>query len=396
MHSKPSRRHVLVLLGYNEHDFMRGILRHATEAHWILDTTYNRMGLPPDQHARFDGIVTVVGKRQEVEILRRYRRLPCVDLSGAWLWDLKDAAAGRVARVTYDPAALARMAAQHLLQHGFKTLAFLNTCNGWHERPGIAACAAIASQRRVGFHELRLYRELGIRPPYSITRRLPRAMRWLADSLRSLPKPCGVIVVDDWAPNLLSVCEQAAIVVPEELAIIAMCNHRDVCEHTAIPISAVDADFERIAYEGARLLDRLMNGEKVPRSPMLMEPTGVAVRHSTNVLAVNHREVAGALRTIWDRFREPIQATDVVAATTMSYRGLSLAFQKHLGRTLAAEIARKRVEEARRLLTETELKVEQIATRSGFSGLTHLSRAFKRAVGESPAHYRKRVAASHR
>jgi LacI family transcriptional regulator len=387
--TRHAKRHVLVLLGFNEHDFLRGILAYAREASWTLDMNYNRIGVGPDPDARFDGILTVVGKQQEVNILRAYAGAPCVDLSGAWLFDLKDPAAKRVGRVIYDAEALGRMAAEHLLDRGFKNLAFLNTCNGWHERPSIRACAEAAAQANARFIEIHLYRELGIKPPYSITKRSPQMMRWLANALARLPKPCGVVVVDDWAPNLLRACDRAGLAVPEELAVVGLYNHRDACEYASIPISAVDADFERIAYQGSQLLDRLMRGARAPKKPLLVQPKGVVVRHSTDVLAVEHGEVAAALRFVWDHFREPIQAGDAVAATNMSYRGLSLAFQKHVGRTIGAEIGRKRVDEAQRLLRDTDLKASQIAKQSGFSGLEHLSRAFKRYVGQPPSVYRR-------
>ena len=265
----------------------------------------------------------------------------------------------------------------------------MNTCNGWHERPSIHACEEVSARANAQFIEIPLYREFGLKPPYSRTKRSPTAMRWLAKTLSRLPKPCGVVAVDDWAPTLVRVCEQAGLTIPEELAILGLYNHRDACEYTSIPISAVDADFARIAYEGSRLLDRLMHGGRVPKKPLLVPPRGVVVRQSTDVLAVEHSEVAMALRFIWDHFCEPIQAADVVAATNMSYRGLSLAFEKYLGRTIGAEIARKRIEESQRLLRETDLKAWQIAQQSGFSGLEHLSRAFKRFVGQPPSVYRR-------
>jgi len=349
---------------------------------------YSRIGIPPDPGERFDGILAIVGKHQEVDVIRNYPHVPCVDMSGAWLWDLKDPAASRVARVTYDPAALGRMAADHMLGRGFKTLAFINTCNGWQERPGIAACAQLAKENGAAFFELRLYRELGVAPPYTRTR-LPQAMCWLGNALRTLPKPCGIIVVDDWGPSLLRVCEHTGISVPEELAVMGLFNILDACEYASIPISAVDAGFEHIAFRAAQQLDRLMKGKKRPKKPILLPPKGLVIRQSTDVLAVDHREVAAALRFIWQHFREPIQAKDVVAHTTMSYRGLALAFEKQLGRTIADEIARKRIDEARRLLSETDLKATLIAKQSGFSGLEHLSRAFKRSVGQAPAVYRR-------
>ena len=337
--SPNSRRTVLVLLGYNEHDFLRNILTYARQACWTLDTNYNRIGLPPDPGYAFDGMIGVVGKQQEIDIVRAHASVPHVDLSGAWLWDLKDPAVRRVARVTYDPAALGQMATDHLVSRGFRNLAFVNTSNGWHERPCLAACAAVADKAHAQFIEIPFYRQLHVVTSYSAVFKVNRAMCWLGNALCDLPKPCGVIVVDDWALNLLQVCEQRSLRVPDEAAVIGLYNHRDMCEYTAIPVSAVDADCEHIAYEGAGLLDRLISGAKVPEKTYPRQAQGCGVRQSTDVLAVDHSEISAALRFIWDHFPEPIHVKDVVAHTRMSHRGLALAFQKQIGHGIAQEIA---------------------------------------------------------
>lgn len=180
--------HVLVLLGYVDHDILRGILSHAREAGWTLDTNYNRTGLTPVPGERFDGILAVVGKRRELDVLRRFPGVPCVDLSGAWLWDLRAKGASAVGRVTYDPAALGRMAAAHLLDRGFRHLAFINTCNGWHERPVVGAVAGEAARRGAEFLQIPLHRKIAAHAPYSATRHIAAAMRWLERALRDHPR----------------------------------------------------------------------------------------------------------------------------------------------------------------------------------------------------------------
>ena len=382
--------HVLVLLGYVDHDILRGILSHAREAGWTLDTNYNRTGLTPVPGERFDGILAVVGKRRELDVLRRFPGVPCVDLSGAGLWDLRATGAAAVGRVTYDPAALGRMAADHLLDRGFRHLVFINTCNGWHERPVIGAMTREASRRGADFREISLYRKIAAHAPYSATRHSSAAMRWLERSLRDLPKPCGVVVVDDWAPHLLHLCGRAGIAVPSEMGVMGLFNQCDICEYAAIPVSAVDANYERIARDGARLLGKLMNGSRPPALPVLIPPGGVVVRQSTNTLAVHHAAVARAVRFIHEGFRGSISVAEVAAAARLSSRGLAVAFRRELGESAARYIARCRSNEAGRLLRETDLKAADVAERAGYSSLEHLCRAFKRATGLPPALYRKR------
>lgn len=388
-HLTPPGPHVLVLLGFNEHDFLRGILSYAREARWTLDTNYNRIGLTPVAGERFSGILTVVGKKQELDVLRRFPGVPCVDLSGAWLWDLRAEGATAVGRVTYDPAALGQMAASHLLNRGLRELVFINTCNGWHERPVVGAIAKEAARRAANFHEIPLYRTIATHAPYSATRHNAIAMRWLTRILRNLPKPCGVIVVDDWAPHLLRICAQIGVAIPSDLAVMGLFNHCDACEYAAIPVSSVDADFERIAREGARLLERIMKGAAPPARPVLIPPRGVVVRQSTNMLAVQHHAVAKAVHFIQERFHKSLSVAEVAAAASLSLRGLAVAFRRELGTSVAHYIARCRVEAAGRLLYETDLKASDVAERTGFSSLEHLSRVFKRATGAPPAVYRQ-------
>jgi LacI family transcriptional regulator len=381
--------HVLVLLGYNEHDFMRGILSYAREARWTLDTNYNRIGLTPSSDEQFDGIITVVGKSQELEVLRQFTDVPCVDLSGAWLWDLKAKGAGKVGRVTYDPAALGHMAASHLLDQGLRHIVFINTCNGWHERPATHAAATETRRRGAHFREIPLYKKILGPPPYSVTRHRPAMMRWLERALRGLPKPSGVIVMDDWAPHLLRACMRIGFSVPADLAIMGMYNHLDPCEYSAVPISSVDADFEHIAREGSKLLEKQMKGHPVPAKPILLPPRGIVVRQSTDIVAVKHREVAVAVQFIRDNVCDRLSLTTVATAAGLSTRGLTVAFRRELGESVASYIARYRATHAARLLIHTSMKAADIASQSGFSSMEHLSRAFKRVMGLPPALYRR-------
>ncbi|MFD1344048.1 AraC family transcriptional regulator [Litorisediminicola beolgyonensis] len=102
-------------------------------------------------------------------------------------------------------------------------------------------------------------------------------------------------------------------------------------------------------------------------------------------------EVTQTLATLPDG-REP--TLDTVAARL----GLGAST---LGRRLRAEgtsirdLARRHgVELAARLLAETRLTIFEIAERSGYAETASFTRAFRSVTGESPRHYRSRLAAS--
>jgi len=165
------------------------------------------------------------------------------------------------------------------------------------------------------------------------------------------------------------------------VAILGCDNDPLVCLGGSIPLSSVDNDWDRIGYEAASLLDRIMDGEAVPAVPILIPPKGVVTRLSTNMLAVPDPQVARALRFIWERFTEPIGTPEVAAAAGLNRRKLERDFRSLLGRTVAGEIMRVRIEHAKRLLLDTCRKLHRNAEEAEFSGATTFSNAFERVTG---------------
>ena len=106
------------------------------------------------------------------------------------------------------------------------------------------------------------------------------------------------------------------------------------------------------------------------------------------MLAIEHPAVATAVRYIKEHFGEPITIEDIIEFTGLSKRGLEKAFEKHLGRTPASELRRVRLDEAKRLLTESSDKIDSIALDCGYSNSSNLSCAFRRDTKMSPRAYR--------
>jgi LacI family transcriptional regulator len=155
-----------------------------------------------------------------------------------------------------------------------------------------------------------------------------------------------------------------------------------------VPLSSVDDDLEMQGYQAARLLDRLMNHEPAPAAPVMIPPKGIVTRASTDILAISNRDIAIALGFIWQHYTEPIQTAHVAEATGVSRYHLMRLFQAHLGRSISDEITHKRIEHAKQLLVDTDLKAWQIAEQTGFSSIVHLSTTFSRIVGLAPSHFR--------
>jgi LacI family transcriptional regulator len=191
---------------------------------------------------------------------------------------------------------------------------------------------------------------------------------------------------------VMRACDHAGLSVPEEVAVLGCHNEPLVCDYAPVPLSSVDDDLERIGYEGAKLLEGLMDGKPAPREPILIPPKGVVTRASTNIMAVPDVKAARGLRFIWEHFREHIGAPEVGAAAGLSRSALDRSFLNHIGRSAAQEILHVRIEEAKRLLLETSLKAHEVAAQSGFSSIVHFSKAFHRVTGSRPSHFRRQHA----
>lgn len=66
-------------------------------------------------------------------------------------------------------------------------------------------------------------------------------------------------------------------------------------------------------------------------------------------------------------------------------------FKKATGLNFTDYLSRIRIERSKNLLLNPNLRVSEIAFEVGFQSLTHFNRVFKRAVGQSPTHYREHL-----
>lgn len=373
----PSRR-VLMALGYYDPQLHRGITRYAREAGWILDTSMAHYGVIPE-HWHGDGVITILlTERGDITRFISRQKVPVVALYA-------DAQHVRVPRVVLDDVRIGQLAAEHLLERGFTDLGFYRFSRYQAVRGREEGFRRTVERAGRNFHLLDWHGAARHR------RRL-NWFDWLQRQLTNLPLPIGIMAQSDHrAVYLLGACEAAGLAVPEQVAVVGVDDDEQACEFAAVPLSSVDCNREMMAYEGARLLDRLMNRGRFPRRPITIAPRGVVVRHSSDIYAVADPAAARALQFIREHYREPISVEDVVRASQTSRCGLYRAFRKHVGRSVGEEIDRQRVERAKELLRQTRDKLHAIARLSGFSGAEHFTRTFRRVTGELPSAYRRRV-----
>ena len=389
------RRNVMLLLGADVSLLRPGIARYAREAGWILDDTYTSMGLVPTWW-RGDGILALITNPKDALAQQKFPHLPLVDFSKGWISDsmprrFHKAGLSRP-RVLYDNVQIGSMAAEHFLERGFKNIAFFNGGDYWMEKERIPSFKQTLESGGAIFHEIKYYEQLPKIGPSRPLMDHTRLHKWLVKTLDQMPKPLGIAVAADYmALRVMRACDEAALKVPEEVAILGCHNDPFVCDFAPVPLSSMDVALEQCGYEGAKLLDSIMAGKPAPAKPIIIPPIGVVTRVSTNILAVEDPKVARAIRFIFENHHENGLGPDSVAsAAGLSRSGLDRAFLKFLGRSPAEQIMNVRIDHAKHLLLETRLKAHEIAAQTGFSSIVHFSQAFHRVTGSRPSSFRKK------
>lgn len=96
-----------------------------------------------------------------------------------------------------------------------------------------------------------------------------------------------------------------------------------------------------------------------------------------------------ALGYINARMREPITLADVSAHVCVNYSYLSKLFKEGTGMTFTAYITKLRMEEARKMLADPSVRIQEVSVSLCYDNIHNFSRAFKNYFGVSPSEYRK-------
>jgi LacI family transcriptional regulator len=328
----------------------------------------------------------VIGRIQTpeiaVELLRSKLPLITMDLSAEQLQSKSPLA--KFSEIRPNSQAAGRLAAEHLLECGFQHFAYCGYAGRlWSQR------------RQEGFSE-RLQEACFscevYDPPRSAARQnWNREWPLLQNWLRSLIKPVGIMACNDVrGRQILDICLLNELKVPEEVAVIGVDNDDLLCDLADPPLSSVGFNAEQAGYRAAEHLAKLMQERSQRRELILVEPLRVVTRRSTDVIAVEDEQVAGAIRFIRDNARRPIGVEDVVEQNPLSRRTLEIRFQQHLGRGIREEIQRVRLGLVQQFLSETDLPIWKIAEITGFNQLEYLCRVFHRKMGMTLIQYRRK------
>jgi len=373
------QRRVALCMGlddFYDHGIARGVVRYAREkGAWKL-FGYGWMFHPLKDISSWkgDGVVARVEFRRDAARLAALG-VPVVDVAGA-------VTEAGFLQVNNDDTETGRLAGEHLRACGFRRFAYCGVREvGWSAR------------RKAGFAG-------AIRPvcgAFSVFEQTlpwwetPEVPRDFAAWVKSLPVPCGVMACNDTAGlKLTAACRDLGLQVPRDVAVIGVDDEDVVCELSSPSLSSIPCDCERIGYEAAAALDRLMEGRRV-RGPVFVPPRPPVIRASSDTVACVDPLVAQAVRFIREQAGRRLGVRDILARVPASRRTLEVRFRRELGTTMHAEIVRARIDRAKRLLGETDMPVKAVAAACGFGTPQRFHSVFRAETGAAPIAWRRRA-----
>lgn len=365
---------------------LRGVARYNQQhGPWSLFFKPHGWGDPPPKWLtewKGDGILARIGNKRMLEAVKK-TKLPAIDLQG-----VMGPAAG-LPFIGVDNAQVARHAAQHLLDRGFTRFGFVGLPHGEHPHMD-ERCEHFKRIVAEAGHPCDVFEPKRVRGKPVAWEQQQHA---IADWLKRLPKPVGVMAChDDRGHQVIDAARRAGVLIPDEVAIVSVDNDEHLCSLAATPLSSVDVNPQRIGYDAAAMLHQMMTDRKFkpPAEPVFIPPRGVVTRRSTEVLAMDDREIAATIRFIRENACNGITVEDVLDQVALSRSVLERRFKTLLGRTPKSEIMRVQLERARQLLTQTDMPLTTIAEKTGFSQVKYFCEVFRKKIGVTPGAFRKK------
>lgn len=393
MHNKTASHRIALLFNANkiyDRQIITGIGAYLSSTRVVWDLFLEEdFRCRPDEIRDWDGDGIIADfDDPEIEEALRFNRLPIVAAGSSY--ESEEDYPKDVPYIATDNAALIKQAYNHLIEVGLSRIALYSMPESPRNR--------WAQEREKAFRHLS--EENG--SPCDIYRGHPtRASDWneslqyLGDWLQSLPKPLGIIAVNDArARQVMLACVLTGIAIPEEIAIVGIDNDPLTRTLTRIPLSSVIQGTEEIGWIAAQTLHECLHNVQHRNTRILVPPIGINVQASSLHQPFSNPYVMRARHYIRQFAMLGIKTQQVAEYVGISRSSLESHFQRELNYTVHDEILRFRLEMAKSLLAKEQLSSREIAIKCGFTSLQYMHTVFKRELGCTPREYQDRCKAA--
>ena len=213
--------------------------------------------------------------------------------------------------------------------------------------------------------------------------------------LQSLPKPVAIMACDDnHAYHITEACQQGEgggrLRIPDDIAVLGVDNDETICRLSSPNLSSLNQNIEQGGYDVAQLIDRILRDPATPREDVMVQPTHIVTRQSTDIYANNDQHIAEVLKYIHENISQKITVDELVELVPLSRRLLETRFKRSMGTSIYDYILQTRIEKVAQLLCEG-MSVSEAAIELGFSDIKNLSRMFRQQRGMTPSEYRREI-----
>jgi LacI family transcriptional regulator len=365
--------------GYKRHlEVFAGCQKYADEAGW--DCSINPVAdhmLKRGQGTRCDGVIA----RATTQLAQAARQAG-VPVVNVWM----NSPTQGLPSVFADFEASGVMAAEHLLARGFRKFGYLGFLRDIDSRRQLHGFRNVVRDRGFSCTVQRVSRNCDDGSARAWEEFVTSLEKWID----TWELPIGIFVCQDlFCRFLIDVCRAKGLHVSQDVAIVGTHNESEICGAPSPSLTSIDLGFGQVGYRAAAMLDRLMAGGAAPVEPELVPPAELVPRQSTDAYAASDPLVARAMRFIAENGHRRIQVKHVAAAVATTRRTLERRFREAMGRSIAGEITRMRLQRAKRRMVETDAAMKDVAIEAGFRTADHFGKVFTRIEGVSPSIYRE-------
>ncbi len=169
-----------------------------------------------------------------------------------------------------------------------------------------------------------------------------------------------------------------------------MDNDESICRLSIPNLSSLRQNVEQGGYDTAKLIDKLIRNPEAKGEDIMVMPSDIITRQSTDIYANNDPHIAAVLRYVHENISQKITVDDLVKRVPLSRRLLETRFKKCIGTSIYDYIIRIRIEKMTQLLREG-MNVSEAAMELGFSDIKNISRSFRQLKNITPSEYRQQV-----
>ncbi|MBK1856235.1 DNA-binding transcriptional regulator [Verrucomicrobiaceae bacterium 5K15] len=362
---------------------IQGIAQYAKEhGPWqiILHEHHREAGVPKWlEDWDGDGLITRVYDPDLADFLAA-APYPVVDIAGS-------SGHPQIPSVQVDQKLMARSVAEFFLNAAFSSFAFCGypglRYSDEHQAAFLQELASRGFSASV-YHapDQRITHDLNQREEFN-----PEGSPELTEWVLSLPKRTAIFTCTDLRALQLQMCiKNAGKRIPEDISVLGLGDETVMCSLANPELSSVRHDSRTMAKLACHWMQNLIDQEDLA-APVPQNFT-ITERASTDAIASDDPLLVKAMRFIRANCHKTINAQSVLSHVERSRNTVETRFRNYLGRTVADEILRLRIERARLILTRTNLSIEQTAHSCGFATVAHFTRLFKKETSYTPGSYR--------